>query len=409
LTAAAPARRRAGAIHASTVFAVVIATVAALICTLVVKTVFFDKPSKGPEAGPALRALTVAAVNMTDKVFINEGMFKTIKVSEEEYRKKVNGSQTGNRVMLEGNQPYGRTTIKAIKAEEPIFEDQLEPLTYPEPVSNRLAPGKRAVVIAVPSNATMIQVGDHVDVLCTLTHDSPLVQQGATTTAVMAKNLKCIARFNSTRTAVQPDPRSPTRTYTLEATPYRAALIELAKSVGGQFNLTVSPRQPSEEGAGAGSVGAVADVGAEDPQTDRVTMEDLAKVFGIKPPEPPPPVWQVERYSGVNRGAPLLFPGYSNAVPEKPAEKQPAGARGEPGVRPPATRLDSSNAAPAQSPPRNPVIPASSGSGGGNRSSAAPASGQGGVRGRTTAVASNYGFRAPGTSANNRGCPGCGK
>src|SRR5262249_51673015 len=134
LIAAAWARRRAGVVNASTVFAVVIATVAALICTLVVKTVFFDQKPKAPEAGPPLRSLTVAAVNMSDKILIQPGMIKTIRVTEEESRKRVNGSQTGNRVLLEGNQPEGRTTIKPVKAEEPIYEDQVEPLTYPEPV-----------------------------------------------------------------------------------------------------------------------------------------------------------------------------------------------------------------------------------------------------------------------------------
>jgi Flp pilus assembly protein CpaB len=374
------------------------ATVAALVCTLVVKTVFFDKKAAAPDAPPALRQLTVAAANMTDKVLIQPGMTKVINVPEEKYK------EFDRPGLLKGDQPIGRTTTKAVKAEEPIYEDQVEPLVYPKPVSDLLTPGKavRAIVIAVPANATMVQVGDRVDVLCTLDHNSPLAKDAGTTTAVIAKNLKVIARFNSTRTAAQPDPRSPTRTYTLEATPYRAALMELAKNYGGTFNLTVSPRQPSEEG---GSIAAVADMSSDDPQTDRVTVEDLAKVFGIKPPEPPPPVWQVERYVGVSKGAPLLFPGYSNAVPEKPAEKPPAGSRGDPSIRPPATRLDSSNARPA-TPPANPVIPASGGSSTSGSNRPASTSAQGGVRG-STALASYYGFRAPKSQGSNRGCPTC--
>src|SRR5262249_5318478 len=153
------------------------------------------------------------------------------------------------------------------------------------------------------------------------------------------------------RTAAPPNP-GPNRTYTLEATPYRAALIELAKSYGGTFNLTVSPRQPNEEGGS--TIAAVADMQSDDPQTDRVTIEDLAKAFGVKPPEPPPPLWTVERYVGVAKTSPLTFPGYTNAAAEKPAEK-PAGTRLEPSTRPPSTRLDSNGARPA--PPRNPVTP----------------------------------------------------
>jgi hypothetical protein len=52
-------------------------------------------------------------------------------------------------------------------------------------------------------------------------------------TAVIARDLRVVARFNLTR-AAQPDP---TLTYTLEASPYRHALMELAKGIGATFTL----------------------------------------------------------------------------------------------------------------------------------------------------------------------------
>jgi Flp pilus assembly protein CpaB len=307
---------RRAAISASTLFAAVLAIVAGLIFALVFKTVILERSKVAPKPPPPTRKVTVAAVNILDKTQIGPALIKQINLTEAEYSGLV--SRGNGRQMLVGNQPVGRTTKQPVRAEEPVYEDQLETMAYPEPVSNRLAPGKRAVVVGLPASAAMVQVGDRVDVLGSLEHNNSTFNNAATSTAVLAKNVKVVARFNSTMTAARPAKGDPNRTYTLEASPFRAGLIELAKNVGATFNLTVIPRQAD----GLDSLTTATDGEAEDPQGDRVTMEDLARVFGIRPAPPPPPVWTVERYNGVFRTPSVAFPGY--APPGKKGDAQPA-------------------------------------------------------------------------------------
>src|SRR5262249_32675223 len=177
-----------------------------------------------------------------------------------------------------------------------------------------------------------------VDVLATLGHDNPLAKKLDTTTATLAKNLRVVARFNSTRTAAAPNP-GPKRTYTLEATPYRAQLLELAKHVGCTFSLPVSPRQVNEDGTV--QMPDPGQMSMDEPSDGRVTDDDLAKAFGFKKEPPPKPAWEVERYTGVSKSSSLMFPNWKNPTDEKKGEGaatgQSGGGNGKPaGAAPPA-------------------------------------------------------------------------
>jgi Flp pilus assembly protein CpaB len=319
---------RPAAINASTVFALVLTVIAALLVTMVVKYVVLDRRPPAPEA-PATYKVTVAAINLLDKVQILTHHVKTINVTKKEYDDLM-----GNRarVVLRGNQPVGRTTLKPIKAEEPIYEDQLEPLQYAEAVSLRLSGDKVAFNLEVSVNQAaggLIRMGDRVDVLCTLSNEA--LGAGGHATAVIARKVRVIGRFNETRTAAPPNPGN-TRAYTLEVSPYRAALLELARSVGASFALNPIPQVVRGDGTtpvkgDASPIGLPApDV--DDPVTDRVTTEDLAALFGIKPPpEPPKPViWEVERFHGTSKQDPFTFPGYSNGL--APADQPPVPPKG---------------------------------------------------------------------------------
>jgi Flp pilus assembly protein CpaB len=326
-----PPTSRRGATGTNIIFGLTLAALAGLIAAYGYKTYVANAKTPAPSTAPAPQPtyqLTVAAVNLTDKALIHPGMIRNIAVSKEQYDRV-----TGNPKYLHGNQPLNRTTIKPIKAEEPIFEDMLEPLEYPKPVSLSLKAGKRAAVIEVPSRAAMVHVGDHVDVLCTLANDA--FGLGRTATAAIAREARVVARFNSTRTAANPPPGDQTRTYTLELSPYRHALVELAKNMGGVFALSVSAR-PGEEGV-------VRDMAPmdEDPQTDHVTSADLAKVFGITV-APPPEIHrtEIERWVGVERRDIVIY--------EKPGAQAPKGSGG-PSPRPAA--VETPDATPAFSPP----------------------------------------------------------
>lgn len=388
---------RMAQIHASTLFAVILAIVAGLIFAWVFKMVFLSGKPK-PVTAPPTRRLTVAATNLLDKMQIMPGQVKTITVSEDEYNTLVNDPKNRSRVMLTGNQPIARTTLKPVRAEEPIFEDQLEPLQYPEPVSARLRDGKRAVNIQVPADSAMIQVGDRVDVFCTLGNDT--LGSSGNVTAALAKGLRVVARFGTTRTAAQPTSLTAPRTYTLEASPYRANLIGLAQSIGGTFSLLVSPRQAGDDG----TITAAADSSLDDPQSDRVTTEDLARIFGIQPATPIP-VWHVERYTGVSRSGQFAFPGYTNAGPErleKPAEVAPAKSSGN-GARPQAPNGNGR--------PKSPITPASTGSPTSSNfrvpaGRLSPTTATAMVGGESYGVHNNFGFRPAGKS--KAGCKTCG-
>ena len=193
----------------------------------------------------------------------------------------------------------------------------------------------------------MVQVGDHVDVLCTLSNAA--MSPGWTGTAVIAKSLRVVARFGTTRTAGQPPPGD-LRSYTLESSPYRHAMLELAKSVGATFTLSVAARPPDDNAAGVVNQG---DFGMDDPQVDRVSTADLAKLMGIVP-QTDPKVWIIERMSGVEHQQPLYYEGYEpnngkgNAgakpslpvIPSTGEPKKPAGTPlgGQPFAPPPNTQ-----------------------------------------------------------------------
>jgi Flp pilus assembly protein CpaB len=320
--------RRRGQIHSSTIFALTLAILAGLIGAFLFKSYFMNGKEK-PAAAPEAFEITVAAANLTDKTLILPSHVKKLKVSKERFEGLVRNPQ-----YLHDAQPVGRTTKTSVKAEEPITEDMVESLAYPDPVSLKLKPGKRAVIVEVPSKSAMIQVGDYVDLLATITNDR--FNNGQMATAVLARNARVVARFNTTRTAALPNPTDPNRTYTLEVTPYRHALLELARQMGAAFTLSVSAKTLEE-------AGVVRDMGMDDdPQAERVTSEDLARIFGI-PSVAGPDVITIDRISGVNPKDPLYFnTGPDRAPPVKassspPPNRLPTGTPGTSAPRPPNT------------------------------------------------------------------------
>lgn len=287
---------RPAAINASTVFAVILAILAGLIFAWVFKVAFLDKKPAPRLAEEKRIPVTVAAVNIPDKTRVSPGMIKTIRLTQAEYDELMTKNHIDERNLLKGNQPVDRTTVTVIKAEEPMVESQFEEFGYPVPVSALLAPGKQSVIVEVPADTTMVQRGDVVDVMCSLSNERPVFgPAGSSATAVLAKARKVIARFHTTATAGRP-PAGPTWPYTLEVEPWQAAAIELARKIGGQFALTVSSKNDGSPGESAGTATAssgntVADKAYREAEaryadTGRFTVADLAALFGVEEPEP---------------------------------------------------------------------------------------------------------------------------
>jgi Flp pilus assembly protein CpaB len=298
-------RVRTGAVNAGTVFAVTAAIIAGLAIAWGVKVFVLDrKPAPAPKDEPKF-ALAVAAVNIPPRTEIVPSMVKTIQVSKADFDKAQQSAQGAGTELLKGT-PVGRTTLKPIYAEDSIVKNQFEALDYPQPVASLIGPGKTSVIVAAPSASTMLQKEDHCDVLCTLANDTPIFgPSGSGATATLAKDLRVVARFGSTRTAVRPPP-GPTRTYTLEADPWQAAVIELAKSMGATFSLNPRANKTAEDvaaanaevgGAAKGEDEAYKTVAERYAKNNRVTAVDLALLFGVRP-VPPQHIQILERLAG---------------------------------------------------------------------------------------------------------------
>jgi Flp pilus assembly protein CpaB len=382
-------RSRPAAINASTVFAITLAMVAGLIFAYVFKKVLLDrKPEPKPTEPPKVE-LTVAATNILETTEVVASQLKTKRVSQEEYNKyQSEGASSGGLLTFGG--ALGRVTKpgQTIRADQPMYENQFEPLQYPIPVENLLAPGKRAALIEVPARNAMLRVGSHVDVLCTMANDTPAFgAAGATASAVIAKDVPIVARFNTTRKGALPPP-GPNRSYTLEVAPWQYAVIELTKSLGATFSLalTATPQSTGDNAVAAAvpvstptrEESVYKEVEKRFNESNRITAADVALLFGIGPPTPEF-VHRVERLYGLQQAPPLEF---RYQPPEQPSE------------RPTTT-----------TPAANPITPAA-GTPGGKVSQGGIPPGYRPVSGTTVASADpSFGFRAVGSG--DVGCPSC--
>jgi Flp pilus assembly protein CpaB len=359
---ATPVRyRRPAAISSSTIFAIALAIVAGLIFAWMFKMVLLD-PKKTAPPPDTRKEITLATVNILGNTQIAPMNVKTVKVSQEQYDAFMK-MHPGEKP-LSGQQPVGRVTKNSVIADMPYFERDLEKFEYPKPVSELIREGKKAVIVKVDPQEAMVQVGDVVDVWATLSNDALGV--GGNGSAVIARNSKVVARFGTTAPGARPANAKDPRPYTLEVSPYRFALIELAKVLGAKFSLAVSHPDGSSD---------TVPVSTEDPgeptgdQLVRVTGADLARLFGISAPANPPPSWSLERVVGIRPAGTMTFPAYQ----------------------------------PRQGPPTIPVStsPGNEGNGGGGIAPAAYTGPAGGGTG---------GFKAPGAPGNKGGgCPNCGK
>jgi Flp pilus assembly protein CpaB len=296
---------RTAAMSSGTLFGITLAIVAGLVVATGVKLFILDRQPT-PAAKPAMREMTVAAVNILDKTKIGPKDVKRVQVPEEDFNRWAKRAKDDNTEMLRGAQPISRTTVKPLRAEEPVFENRLEPMSYPEPVSDRIADGMRAIIVETPAKETMVQVGDHVDLVATIKNTDPAFGNPSTYSAPLVKNARVVARFGSTSTGARPT-EGENRTYTLEVSPFRFALIELAKAVGGKFNLSVAKRTEEKEN------GVVAAALSEREKTELATTKDLAEAFGLREP-PKVKKWDIETYYGTKKGQTIEYTGYDAAL-----------------------------------------------------------------------------------------------
>jgi Flp pilus assembly protein CpaB len=319
---------RPGAINAGTVFAVTAAIVAGLAIAYGVKVFIFDKKQATPPP-ESKETVLVAASNILPRTDVLPSMFKTKQVSKAEFEKEKRRVEEGKQKLVTGS-ALGLTTAKAISADQWLTSDLFEPLEYPPPVASLLGEGKTSVVVEAPSKTTQLQKDDECDVVCTLANDNPVFgQAGSSAAATLAKKLRVVARFGTTRTTAKAPPGD-TRTYTLEAEPWQAAVIELAKTMGGTFNLNPvgnpggSHSNEGKSTPASDETAAYKTVADRFSTNNRVTALDVALLFGARPTSPAR-IQMLERYAG-NQALPPL-----QVIQPPAAEPAPT-----PGVKPAA-------------------------------------------------------------------------
>jgi Flp pilus assembly protein CpaB len=288
--------------------------------------VLLDKPKVGKPVDDTVE-MTVAATNVYDQMEIRSINVKKIRVSRAEF----NAKSKARPGMLIGNQPVGRVAQRSIMAEEPFYDEDLYRFEYPKSVNTMIRPGWRAAIVTLPAKEAMVQVGDYVDVYATLSNDA--LGPGGNGTAEIAKGAKVVARFGTTRPGAQPRDINAPREYTLEVTPYRQALIELARTVGAKFSFTNAPSTIE----GDKITPPPANEPTTEPPANLVNGADLAALFGIGAPGPAGPgPGAIEKYVGIHPAGTSSYPGY---VP--PSRSGNGGS-----AAPPTTGAESSNARP---------------------------------------------------------------
>lgn len=192
-----------------------------------------------------------------------------------------------------------RIPKRTIPADSPLLREHFTEPELPQSVQARLEPGTRAVNVSVKKEKAAgggIWMGDYVEVWVT-SKVSLGSGKGASETlasACLAKPCKVIVKRNNLWPTLVADPDDKPIHFTLQANPYRAALIEFAAQRG---ELTLKPTEPpANRGTGSFSDLNSPEYADEDARVSQVNNstytvgdKDLMRVFHVKPPVPLPP------------------------------------------------------------------------------------------------------------------------
>jgi Flp pilus assembly protein CpaB len=193
-----------------------------------------------------------------------------------------------------------RVPKRNIAADTPLLKEYFEEVALPDNVQKRLEPGTRAVNVAVPKKRAAgggIWKDDYVEVWLTskATLGSGKTATESLVSACVAKPCKVVMKRNNLWTVMAADPDDKPIDFTLQANPYRAALIEYAAARG---ELSLRPTEPPlNKGTGSFNDLNSPEYADEDTRVSQVTAssytigdKDLMRIFNLKPPPPPAPV-----------------------------------------------------------------------------------------------------------------------
>lgn len=224
-----------------------------------------------------------------------------------------------------------RVPKRAIEADTPILREDLKEMIKPEPLTVRLMPNMRAVNLSLQKDQAaggLIQVGEWVDVY--MTTSVTVDGQETTRTAPVANRLRVIAKRNALWNVFAALPDNKPVHFTLEANPYRAGLIEYARTKGTLCLIPVSAAEQKELEQKRAQL-LEADLPKEmlpvsfaaktkaDPEREEVLVEalnrgeysigthDLVRIFDLNTGAPPKADVVVESFNGLKRGKTMHF------------------------------------------------------------------------------------------------------
>lgn len=319
--------------RASTMFALIVAVLVGLGSAVAAKaTGLFNKAEAKKEPPPIM--VLAAASNIFEGNMIQPTDVRTRPATPQEIEQLRRGELLPPMVQA-ATKRFAKISIPTDSA---IRKDFLEDLAAPAELRARVAPGMRAVNMAIPKHHAaggLINVGDWVDVQLMAAIDSPAVPlpggaaaAGGTTAqaAIITRAARVIAKRNSlwpVQTPLGPD--CPVN-FTLETNPYRAALIEFAKDkgtivllpVGDQDKKVLEARRNDLMNQGpANNAVMTASYNLADSNEYReedkrvgsflngnyvISEGDLVRIFQLKyvPPTPPSPERRLEKVIGIS-------------------------------------------------------------------------------------------------------------
>lgn len=249
-----------------------------------------------------------------------------------------------------------RFLAKSIEANTPLRKMDLLEMKRPDGLNTRLAPGFRAVNVQLTkenSAGGLLGVGDWVDVYVTSVISRTDEPGRVPYTGLIARNVQLIAKRDTLFSGFAPIAPTAEIPHTLAANPYRAALIEYARSVG---VLTLVPlsdveKKQFDEAKKIAMTDGTKSLALSVPDTSSpeykdeekrvqeyktgvqsMSSDELARVFNLKPivvpppPPSPPPAPKpivIETFSGTQRGTSSTFqpPAEPHTPPPAPQPK----------------------------------------------------------------------------------------
>lgn len=210
-----------------------------------------------------------------------------------------------------------RILIRNVPADQPLKKEYFQDLALPKSITGRLKEGMVAVHLTLPPDRAgggLMQVGEYVDVyLTTQICQDKNCYKSYTATGQLARNLRIIAKRNNLWVVMQPIKENEPVHYTLEANPYRAALISYAANTAGQLSLvpTVAPKTVPVKGFSDPNSKEYRDEDERVAKFNRgeltVGADDLKRIFDLPLPNPDELPLRVEHYRGLNMSGTTVF------------------------------------------------------------------------------------------------------